>query len=80
MDNEDAVGWHWDKDYSAEANGVNVHPHIGTVTYLCDNGAPTVFLEKCVGSPYVGESIAGKVSFHTTFSIVFKIPVSVKLR
>mmetsp|Transcript_33042 Transcript_33042/g.80294 ORF Transcript_33042/g.80294 Transcript_33042/m.80294 type:complete len:418 (-) Transcript_33042:240-1493(-) len=61
MDQEDAVGWHWDKDYSAESDGVNIHPHIGTVTYFCESGAPTVFLEKCVGSPIIGSSIAGKI-------------------
>jgi len=62
MDSEDEVGWHWDKDYSAEGDGVNVHPHIATVTYLTDVGVATMFLEKCVGSPVVDQDIlAGPV-------------------
>ncbi|GAB5366365.1 hypothetical protein AAMO2058_001137300 [Amorphochlora amoebiformis] len=63
MDLDDAVGWHFDKDYALEANGVNVHPHIATVTYLSSGGAPTVFLEKCVSSPIVGSmALTGSVS------------------
>ena len=38
---EDEIGAHWDKDYGTEADDVNVHPHVGTVTYLSDVGAPT---------------------------------------
>lgn len=41
---EDEIGAHWDKDYGTEAADVNVHPHVGTVTYLSDVGAPTVML------------------------------------
>lgn len=61
MDTDDAVGWHWDKDYDAEQDGVNLHPHVATVTYLSDLGAPTVFLEKTVRSPVVGAPIAGPI-------------------
>ena len=28
------VGWHWDRDYVLEDSGVNLHPMLGTVTYL----------------------------------------------
>ncbi|CAG9465101.1 unnamed protein product [Pedinophyceae sp. YPF-701] len=42
---DDAVGWHWDKDYDMEQDGVNVCPHLGTVTYLTEGGAPTVVLD-----------------------------------
>jgi len=44
IDAEDDIGLHWDKDYVLEDEGVNVHPHLGTVTYLNDSfeGAPTI--------------------------------------
>eukprot|EP00903_Cladosiphon_okamuranus_P005906 g5840.t1 len=42
----DDIGWHWDKDYGMEAQGLNVHPCLATVTYLSTNGGPTVILEK----------------------------------
>uniref|UniRef100_A0A7S3Z950 Uncharacterized protein n=1 Tax=Lotharella globosa TaxID=91324 RepID=A0A7S3Z950_9EUKA len=61
MESGDAVGWHWDKDYATESDGLNIHPHVATVTYLTDVGAPTMFLEKTVGSPIVGHSIAGPI-------------------
>ena len=34
VDVDDEIGMHWDKDYALEAADVNVHPHIGTVTYF----------------------------------------------
>ena len=37
----DAIGLHWDKDYALEHNDLNVHPHVGTVTYFANEGAPT---------------------------------------
>lgn len=46
IDDEDEIGWHWDKDYALEGSGVNVHPQLGTVTYLCDHGAPTVVVNR----------------------------------
>ncbi len=39
------VGWHWDRDYEVEAAGICLYPHISTVTYLSDGGAPTVVLK-----------------------------------
>uniref|UniRef100_A0A7R9UBJ3 Uncharacterized protein n=1 Tax=Pinguiococcus pyrenoidosus TaxID=172671 RepID=A0A7R9UBJ3_9STRA len=36
------VGFHWDKDYAMEDAGLNVTPHISTVTYLSDAGAATI--------------------------------------
>ena len=40
---EDAdVGVHFDKDYAMEDEGLNVTPHVSTVTYLSDIGAPTI--------------------------------------
>ncbi|CAJ1456521.1 unnamed protein product, partial [Effrenium voratum] len=32
------VGWHWDRDYTLESSGVNLHPMLGTVTYLSGEG------------------------------------------
>ncbi|CAM9299037.1 unnamed protein product [Scytosiphon promiscuus] len=46
IDDSDDIGWHWDKDYGMEANGINVHPCLATVTYLSANGGPTIILEK----------------------------------
>ena len=34
QDESSEVAWHWDRDYSLERSGVNVHPMLGTVTYL----------------------------------------------
>jgi len=46
MDAEDDVGWHWDRDYGLEADtGFQLHPHVATVTYVSDLGAPTLVLE-----------------------------------
>lgn len=46
----DDVGAHYDKDYAAESDGEDLYPHVGTVTYLADYGAPTTFfeMEECV--------------------------------
>jgi hypothetical protein len=33
---------HFDKDYTLEEEGFNVHPHLGSVTYLSNCGPPTV--------------------------------------
>ena len=48
MDEGDAIGFHWDRDeVLADANPPKlVHPHIATVTYFTDYGAPTVVLEQ----------------------------------
>ena len=48
IEDSDDIGWHWDKDYGMEAQGINVHPCLATVTYLSTNGGPTVILEKTV--------------------------------
>ena len=59
MDSADDIGFHWDKDYSVEANsGINVFPHVATVTYLTDLGAPTVVIEKS-GPMQCGDSLEG---------------------
>ena len=46
------VGFHWDKDYSKEEHGLNVPPHLSTVTYLSNIGAPTVVTTVCVQKQY----------------------------
>eukprot|EP00977_Amphora_coffeiformis_P019977 scaffold7729_cov172-Amphora_coffeaeformis.AAC.6 len=44
---DDAVGFHWDLDYEAQERcAVYRTPYAGTVTYLCDTGAPTMILDK----------------------------------
>ncbi|CAE8595943.1 unnamed protein product [Polarella glacialis] len=46
IETEDDIGWHWDRDYGLEADeGLRLHPHIATVTYLSEGGAPTIVLE-----------------------------------
>ena len=50
-DNSD-VAWHWDKDYGLEDSGVNLSPHLATVTYLSNNGSPTVMLNKTTPTGY----------------------------
>ena len=37
--------WLRDKDYAAESSGLNIHPHLGTVTYFSSHGGPTMVLE-----------------------------------
>lgn len=56
------VGFHWDKDYALEEYGVNVFPHLATVTYV-DEGAgaassPTIAFQK-TAPPMYGSSFAG---------------------
>ena len=46
IDEGDEIGWHWDKDYALEGAGVNAHPQLGTVTYFCDGGTPTVVVNR----------------------------------
>ena len=55
MDGEDGgVGWHWDKDYHSElCEGQNIHPHLATVTYLSDIGAPTMIVPQKTAGSYV---------------------------
>eukprot|EP00854_Cymbomonas_tetramitiformis_P006931 gene6931-8267_t len=48
-DNEESIGFHWDKD---EDLGLIVHPQISTVTYLTDYGAPTLIIDKLPPSDY----------------------------
>ena len=45
----EGLAFHWDVDENladahARGGGVNVHPHLSTVTYLSDHGAPTLVL------------------------------------
>ena len=46
IDDDSEIGWHWDKDYALEGSELNVHPQLGTVTYFCDGGAPTVIVDR----------------------------------
>jgi len=51
----DEVGFHFDKDYGAEASGINLHPQISTVTYLVNHGAPTLVLGTRTPPMYGGD-------------------------
>lgn len=54
------VGWHWDRDYVLEDSGVNLHPMLGTVTYLS-------------GEPPSGSSAEGQLC---TFTLDVLSPTS----
>jgi hypothetical protein len=59
---EDDIGIHWDRDYDLEEEqGLHVHPHMGTVTYLSNRGAPTIVMNK-VGSKKAETDIVGNIS------------------
>ena len=48
IDPEDDIGLHWDRDYDMQADqGLLLHPHVATVTYLTAPGAaaPTLVLD-----------------------------------
>ena len=48
-DQKDGICFHWDKDEELRLmTGMNIHPHISTVTYLTDIGAPTIAFNKRV--------------------------------
>jgi len=50
IDSSDAIGWHWDRDYSLETGtGLKVYPHAATVTYVRDVGAATVVCSDITG-------------------------------
>ena len=54
---DETIGLHWDKDEDLVDNqGLNVHPHISTVTYLSDWGSPTLILEKKTPVQYLNDS------------------------
>ncbi|GMH82051.1 hypothetical protein TL16_g09132 [Triparma laevis f. inornata] len=42
IDTRDDVGVHFDRDYGMEGFGLNVHPHVASVTYMTDIGGPTI--------------------------------------
>ena len=51
------IGFHWDRDYELQYDqGICVHPHVATVTYLSDTGAPTVVLP--IASPVAADAVA----------------------
>ena len=55
------IAFHWDRDYALEADqGIQIHPHLATVTYLVEGGAPTVVAAR-VSPLLASESPAGDV-------------------
>ncbi|CAK9090795.1 Uncharacterized protein SCF082_LOCUS42812 [Durusdinium trenchii] len=67
---EEGIQFHWDTDEAAvERHGINVHPHLSTVTYLTDCGAPTLILDcrntrkPCETSQVYGEISGGALSW-----------------
>jgi len=46
IDPADDIAMHWDRDYDMQADqGILLHPHLATVTYLTEGGGPTLVLE-----------------------------------
>jgi hypothetical protein len=57
------VSFHWDKDEDLRllcGGSMYIHPHLSTVTYLTDIGAPTMVLSKRV-NPMTGENVIEEV-------------------
>ena len=69
IDAEDDIGFHFDKDFALENFELNVHPHLGTVTYLNNSfvGAPTIVINKrCddqFGEQFTGPASKASISF-----------------
>jgi hypothetical protein len=62
VDCKDDIGFHWDRDYGLESEtGVNVYPHLATVTYLTNLGGPTFIVNK-VGSVYSQDDHSGETN------------------
>ncbi len=60
IDQSDDIGFHWDRDYALEDEGIFIHPVISTVTYCSTVGAPTIVAER--PSPLsTSESCSGPV-------------------
>ena len=67
IDCRDDIGVHFDRDYGMEDYGLNVHPHVATVTYFSDTGAPTIVVPHVSGQSY-GEDFSGSAdSAHFSF-------------
>ena len=47
IDSRDDIGFHWDRDYGLEEEkGEHIYPNFGTVTYLTNQGGPTLVLDQ----------------------------------
>jgi hypothetical protein len=58
IDPWDDIGIHWDRDYGIEESlGQHIYPHVGTVTYFTDIGAPTVVFDKVGTETHVEEFV-----------------------
>ena len=62
IETEADIAWHWDRDYDLQdGQGIQIHPHLATVTYVNVGGAPTVVLERA--SPLLAaDSLEGEVA------------------
>lgn len=68
----DDIGFHWDKDYALEHNGINLCPHLASVTYLNNIGGPTCILDH-VTPLTVEESLEGRIeSTHVSVPVIGK--------
>ena len=68
IETEADIAWHWDRDYDLQdGQGIQIHPHLATVTYVNVGGAPTVVLERA--SPLLAaDSLEGEVAACTACS------------
>ena len=64
IDADDEIGFHWDRDYDMQADqGLLLHPHLATVTYVTtpESGNPTLVVAR--ESPlFAAESACGEVT------------------
>ncbi|GMH93981.1 hypothetical protein TrVE_jg11681 [Triparma verrucosa] len=58
IDMRDDIGVHFDRDYGMEEYGLNIHPHVASVTYLTDIGGPTIVTPH-VSGPEAGADFSG---------------------
>lgn len=72
IEEQDDIGFHWDKDYALEHSGINLCPHLASVTYLNNIGGPTCILDH-VTPLTVEDSLEGRIeSAHVSVPVIGK--------
>eukprot|EP01038_Epipyxis_sp_PR26KG_P011283 gene11283-15136_t len=60
IDYRDDIGYHWDRDYGLEEDGIHKYPLYGTVTYLSKCGGPTI-VTNLTGTENSNQLVEGNV-------------------
>ena len=61
IDSRDDIGFHWDRDYGVEEElQQHIYPEFATVTYLSQEGGPTVIVDK-VGTDAYDDEFLGEL-------------------